>query len=189
MIDVQPLKDVIESYKTKDKLEDLRKILRNFKCDKDEDIEVFLSKFAIDYEDADVSRTFLVIDLDFPAQILGYFAIGLNSMKFDEGLIVPDAYEGIHLYENGYRPIYKLFMLGKNDIVKTNDKLPKIKMADIFNTYILDYFDSCKKYVGGRMMYIDCDKTPKLKKYYESLGFTYYDTLAENNLIRMIRRI
>jgi len=179
MIQIQSLKNSLENVK----LEVLKDTFSKFRCPKDEDIERFLSEISIDYEKFNICRTFFVMDSDIPGEILGYFSIGLNVMHFDEKIPVKDAYEGINLYENGYRPIYKLFMIGKNSLYQN-----VVKMADIFNTVIVTYLKDTQEFVGGELVYIDCD--PQLKKYYNDLGFTYYDTLEqEEPLIRMIRKI
>lgn len=178
MIKIQALRDVIDFLGCNV----LQPILKQFKCSKDTDIESFLSDYALEYEEKNVARTFLVMDDTLPLQILGYFSIGLNVMQFDEKLDVKEAYEGISLYEQGYKPIYKLFMIGKNENYANH-----VKMSDIFNKDILGYIQQSKKYVGGNLMYIDC--VPELKSYYEKLGFVYYDDLNKFELIRMIRGI
>ncbi|MDE7405589.1 MAG: hypothetical protein K2M89_01790 [Clostridiales bacterium] len=179
MLRIQSLGDALKHF-NQEKLQD---ILKEFKCAKDDDIERFLSVYAIEYERKGVCRTFLVMDTNYRQKILGYFAIGLNVMHFKKTLKVADAYEGINLYEKGYRPIYKLFMIGKND-----DFSECVKMADIFKTDVLQYIRTSQRYVGGNLMYIDC--VPELQSYYATkLGFSYYDRLDEHQLIRMIRGI
>lgn len=178
MIQIQSLRDSL-NYISRETLND---IFASFKCEKDEDIEKFLLDHAIDYEQKNICRTFFVMDTDKPGEILGYFSMGMNVMHFDEKIVVKDAYQGINLHENGYRPIYKLFMIGKNSNYKN-----AVKMANIFNDKLLGYLRIVQEYIGGDLMYIDCE--PQLKKYYSGLGFTYYDTLEEYNLIRMIRKI
>ena len=156
--------------------------LREFKCDKDKDIEKFLFSFSLDYEEKGICRTFFIMSEDYPGKILGYFAIGLNVMQFEEKLQVEEAYEGVNIHENGYRPIYKLYMIGKDDRYKEN-----FKMDSIFYDVILNYFKQAQALIGGDLLYIDCD--PVLKDYYTKLGFVTYDENPGNELIRMIRAI
>ena len=182
MLQIQSLTDSIANID----LEELMAIFSQFKCEKDEDIESFLSNVSIEYETKNVARTFLVMDTDYPGEIIGYFTIGLNVMRFDEKLDVKDAYEGVNLYENNYRPIYKLFMIGKNDLYHDY----KHKMSYVFNKYIIPYLKRAQKVIAGELVYIDCDpgENNKLKHLYEKLGFVYYDDTS-NSLIRMIRKI
>lgn len=178
MIEIQALSDALKNID----IDSLKLVLKKYKCDKDEDIETFLVNFAIDYELKNVARTFLIMSEEHPGIILGYFSIGLNVMQFDLEQEVGDAYEGINLYENGFRPIYKLFMIGKNSAYNL-----KFKMSDIFKTTILSYLKKVQDIVGGDLIYIDC--VPELKNYYEKLDFKYYDSLNDVGLIRMIRKI
>lgn len=177
-MEIQSLKDSLINIG----LPTLQTAFSSFKCEKDEDIERFLTEYVIDYENKNVCRTFFVMDEKYPGEILGYFSIGLNVMHFDEQLDIKEAYEGINLYEDGFRPIYKLFMFGKNSLYPN-----AVKMADYFNKELLGYLKETQEYVGGELMYIDCE--PQLKAYYTSLGFTYYDDVPKHNLIRMIRKI
>ena len=177
-MEIQSLRDALDNLEAGD----LLRILQTFKCPKDEEIESFLTDYAIDYEQSNVCRTFFVMDEKYPGIILGYFSIGLNVMHFVDPINVKDAYEGINLYEEGYRPIYKLFMIGKN-----SDYPRTVKMAEIFHSYTLPYCREAQARIGGDLIYIDC--IPELQSYYESLGFEYYDEMLDVSLIRMIRSI
>jgi hypothetical protein len=156
--------------------------LEKFKCEKDEDIEKFLRTIALDYEEKGICRTFFIMSEEHPGKILGYFAIGLNVMHFDEAIQVEDAYEGVNIHENGYRPIFKLYMIGKDDNFKD-----VFKMDNIFNDIVLTCFKNAQAIIGGDLLYIDCD--PVLRDYYSKLGFEYYDEDPKNKLIRMIRAL
>ena len=79
--------------------------LKQFKCEKDPDIEKFLHSIVLDYEKMGICRTFFVMSAEYPGKILGYFSIGLNVMHFNKSVQVENAYEGVNLHENGYRPI------------------------------------------------------------------------------------
>lgn len=177
-MEIQSLRDALDNLDE----DELYSILKTFKCPKDEEIENFLLDYSIEYELNNVCRTFFVMDAQHPGIILGYFSIGLNVMHFVDPINVQDAYEGINLYEDGYRPIYKLFMIGKNSSYEG-----PLKMAKIFHNVILPYCRQAQMYIGGDLIYIDC--IPELQSYYESLGFEYYDEMLDVKLIRMIRSI
>lgn len=177
-MEIQSLRDALDNLTE----EALYKIFETFKCPQDDDIENFLMDYSVDYENNNVCRTFFVMDQQYPGVIMGYFSVGLNVMHFVEPVNVQDAYEGINLYEDGYRPIYKLFMIGKN-----SDYGSALKMANIFNDTILPYCQEAQSRIGGDLIYIDC--VPELQNYYESLGFEFYDEGLKGNLIRMIRSI
>ncbi len=159
----------------------LTPFLQAFKCEKDEDIEKFLYPVALDYEEKGICRTFFIMSEKYPGKILGYFSIGLNVMHFDEEIKIEEAYKGVNIYEKGYRPIYKLYMIGKDDNFKE-----VFKMDKIFNEVVIPYLKQAQALVGCNLLYIDCE--PTLEEYYAKLGFAYYDN-AEHGLIRMIRAV
>lgn len=86
----------------------------------DNDIQMFLKKYALEYEKTGISRTILFFNEN-RTELLGYFSLGVNTMHFSEEIKefagfkkIEDAYPGINLFENDSYPIYKLFMIGKN---------------------------------------------------------------------------
>lgn len=180
MIQIQALREILNSQLVPNGT--LLDTLNDFKCERDEDIECFLYKHSINYEEQNIARTFLIMDDAKPGVVIGYFAIGLNVMHFDTSLSVQDAYEGINLCESGFHPVYKLFMIGKDDRYKNF-----VNMKDIFFGDVLRYINECQDKVGGEIFYIDCD--PNLQDYYDSLGFEYLDEIKDKDLIRMIMKI
>lgn len=54
-------------------------------------------------------------------------------MKINDFVGIEDAYEGINLYQDGFHPIYKLFMVGKDDNCPVDFSIKR----DIFDKEIL----------------------------------------------------
>jgi len=162
MLKIQSLENALDKVS----LKTIKNVFNKFKCKKDEDVEKFLNTYSIDYQNKGVARTFIIIDDKNPTDIAAFFSIGVNVYKFNKKLKIDDAYQGINLYEGDYRPIYKLFMIGKNDNYKSI-----INMKEIYKKHILNYFKYAYKFIGINFIYLDC--VPKLRHYYEQLGYEF----------------
>lgn len=161
----------------------LKSSFNNFETKKDTDISYFLKYLSIEYEKKDITRTFLIYDANNKGCLLGYFTIGLNILKLQENLKIPDAYSGVHLYEKGYHPIYKLFMIGKND-----NALKKLSIkSEIFEKEVMGRFLELKKDIGTNLVYLDCTK--ELVPYYKNLGFTFFDYDDKSKLYNLIYKM
>ena len=179
MLIVQPLSTLLKNVNE----DTLLSSFKNFCTKKDEDISRFLQTLAIEYEKTDVARTFLIYSDDFKDRVLGYFTIGLNVLQFNKNFKVQEAYDGINLYEEGYHPIYKLFMIGKDDDCPINYSIKE----DIFETEVINLIKEVKDKVGTNLMYLDC--VEELLSYYESLGFERFVYNEKCHLYLMLRAI
>lgn len=176
---IQELKDLLRFVKE----EDLSSSFNNFETKKDTDISYFLKKLAIDYEKRDIARTFLICDEEYKGKIFGYFTIGLNVLKLENDFEIEDAYKGVHLYEKGYHPIYKLFMIGKNDNCPVKFSIKE----KVFTNEVLNRFVELKDKIGTNIVYLDCTK--ELTDYYKDLGFCIFNYDKENSLYNMIYKL
>lgn len=152
--------------------EQIKDYFSNFKCKKDKDIDKFLTEYAISYEKNGVSRTTLVLDGE---KIVGYFSIGVNTISYSTDIIkklspeeVGDAYEGINLYGSEMHPIYKLFMIGKNDGAEFSN------FMDYAFNIIWARLKQCNSIVGIKLIYLDC-YGDILKDLYAKQGFIVFD--------------
>jgi hypothetical protein len=179
MVFVQPLGDLLGIIEE----DALASSFNKFYTKKDLDVSNFLKHLAIDYEKKDIARTFLIFSDDFKGKVLAYFTIGLNVLHVNRQLEVQEAYEGVNLYENGYQPIYKLFMIGKDD----NCPVALSIKHDVFEKEIVGLLKKVKKNVGTNLMYLDCVKD--LLSYYKSLGFETFDYNRKSNLYYMVKAI
>ena len=179
MIFIQPLGVMLDIFE-----EDvIASSFKNFSTKKDLDVSYFLKNLAIDYEKKDIARTFLIFSDEYKGRVLAYFTIGLNAFHIDKKLEVEEAYDGVNLYENGYHPIYKLFMIGKDDNCPIDISLKN----DIFEKEIITLIKKTKKNIGTNLMYLDC--VIELQDYYKSLGFESLEYNSKYKLYRMFRAI
>lgn len=153
---------------------------QNFSTKKDTDISNFLKTLAIEYEKKDIARTFLIFNDEYKGRVLAYFTIGLNVLKINDSVGIEDAYEGINLYQDGFHPIYKLFMVGKDDNCPVDFSIKR----DIFDREILGILKKTKNYVGTNLVYLDC--IGELLNYYKSLGFTSFGYNKKFKLFHLI---
>lgn len=145
--------------------DELLPVFKCFKTKRDEDVQNFLVENAIDYENSGAGRTYLVMNKNNKNDIFGYFTLGLNTLRFEEGFDdVKDAYPGIELYNNKQLPVYALFLMGKNDSCPEG-----FSMAKVFKKDVLNLVSEAKKRVGGSILYLDC--IDDLVTYYKKLGF------------------
>lgn len=165
----------------------------------DDDIQKFLKKYALAYERLEISRTTLIFNED-RTELLGYFTLGLNTLYFSKkvkGIAefkkIESAYPGIDLFKNNSRPVYKLFMIGKNFKTKSNNDG---FMDYCFNDLIWERICICNSFVGSNLMYLDCENNKTLINEYNKHGFEIfqeYNYKDENNepvkMVRMIAKI
>lgn len=176
-IKVQRLSDLLQNIDE----DQLISIFQQFECELDKDIATFLYTLAIPYERKNVCRTYLLVETNLN-QIVGYFAIGLNSFVFSKNIYIARAYDGMELYPYNALPVYELFLIGKDDKYKET-----YNMKEIFVNYCIPILKNCKKDVGGSIICLDC--IPDLKDYYGGLGFEYYSrrSCKDEMLYQMIR--
>ena len=200
-LEVVGLKSLIESGRSE---EEISEILLSF-CslpagDNGEvhDVEFFLHKKAIHYEKLDISRTYLVFSTYKQEIILvGYFSLAnkplviskKNFSKFSNSLKKRLLGIGHRTDSANYEcKGYLLGQLGKNfskqavsaNIISGKDLL---KLA---NDRMLVSYEA----VGGRIFYLECEDSPKLKDFYASQGFSEIQNFkSPNDLCVFVRRI
>ena len=167
----------------------------------DSDIQTFLKDYALNYEQAGISRTVLIFNEN-ETELLGYFSLGLNTLRFSKEVRkltnfqkVKNAYQGIDLFKHNSRPVYKLFMIGKNFNAKSDTSG---FMDYCFNNddLIWERICICNSYVGSDLMYLDCENNEHLIKSYKKQGFEIFEEYEYKNekdgtvkMVRMINKI
>lgn len=147
-------------------VENITEALSHFKCKFDnEDLERFLKEKAIEFEERNLTRTYLVCDT--PDRLEGYFSIGLKSIaldhvskKFKRVIASDDRVNNAH--------VFLIAHIGAS----AGSKLEKYQLL----RSAVQYIRKAQVLVGGRAIYLDCDKeNERLIKYYETFGFTVID--------------
>lgn len=139
----------------------LTQILSSFSCEKDEDIEYFLHKRAVEFEKLDKARTYLICDEE---------QINTEGFCLDQLIIY------------GYIAL-ALKVLSVPEETSTNTR----KKLDGLSGKIVTSVEA----VGGRYMMIECRDEKKLIDFYSGNGFTEINKMSdgEHIQVQMIRKI
>jgi len=158
----------------------IKKLLKTFKCEKNEDLKKFLHHKAILFELKGRSRTYLYIDIK-EKKVMAYFTVSISSLyvkNFSKETIS-------YLYGEENKiieciPCYLIGQLGKNDECKIkigNNLLNKAVNVIMESHYILN----------GRFILLDAINNDKIIKLYERNGFIGIEKLKkEKEVIKMI---
>lgn len=153
-------------------------------CEKNSDVESFLKDKAVLFEKKHKSRTYLVVDeLKLNAgvfEILAYFSLAVQVLKIPDNLSKEKIKKLDGLYKNTSEiPVYLIGQLAKNDAHK--DQIDGSEVINLALSIIMKSF----KYVGGRIILVECDDNPKLIDYYTQSGFDYFQ--RDEEFIHMIK--
>lgn len=186
---------------TVDNEELLAKFLGNFSCEEDSDIESFLHKRAILFEETAKARTYLICDQEELYKdnlvlnelvIYGYISIALNVLTVSDTVSnrLRKELDGFNAKKKGKQlesfPCYLIGQLSRNSCVPkgciTGDEL--IEYAN----YIIQ---TAVQRVGGRYMMIECQDDEHLKEFYQKNNFVEFGESVYNddNIVQMIRRL
>ena len=158
------------------------KLLKTFKCEKNQDLEIFLKQKALIFEKQKRARTFLFIDIQ-TKQVLAYYTISISLLNLKNLPIQNELLEEITGYKNNFPdliPCYLIGQLGKSDLcnLKIGNKLIKYATNKIIN---------CHYHLGGRFIILDALNNHKLLKFYAKHGFIPIEKISQNKeSIKMI---
>ena len=174
------LSSLIEQFESnKVSLDKLRETLFLFKCRKNPEEEELLHKDAIFFEQKNKARTFLLVRDN---KIIGYYSLAFKSVDLEEVSRTKrkDMTAGEVELET-----YSAYLIGH--IAKADGICDKLghDMLDGARTLIC----KAQKYVGGRLIYIDCKDEEKLIRFYENYGFKYFNTSPKTHLKQFYLKI
>lgn len=168
------LKDIYNSLGE----EKTRKILRDYKCQLNKDVEYFLKEKAIEFSKQDYSRTYIVTSQYKGKEVLvGYFAItnkvtSIKKVKLSETkrkkLLKFAIYNKESKNYNISLPL--IGQLGKN----YNNEYNKLISGDILLKLACNKVKEAQELMGGRFVFLECEDKPQLKEFYEENGFVCF---------------
>jgi len=185
-------------------LEKVSKIISDFSCPYNLDVEEFLKEKALMFSKQRIAVTYLVFASyrENPA-LVGYFALTTKYFHIDAnkiGGISKNLFKrikkfAVHDKELGKHIIAAplIGQLGKNysnnyDKLITGDELLKIAC---------DTVREALRIVGGKLVYLECEDTPSLLRFYEDNGFYNFgkreldgdekDKMSGKYLIQMLK--
>lgn len=179
------LEDICNSI-DKDKV---KKIVSDFECDLNKDVETFFKDKAIEFCRQGIAKTFIITSSFQNRQVIaGYFSIATKTVEVKKSLLnnktrkrlsrfaVNDSSNSIFEV-----PLPLIGQLGKN----YKNGYNKLISGDVLLKIACNKVKEAQKIVGGRFAYLECEDKPKLKEFYESNGFVCF---GKRNLDRDERK-
>lgn len=172
-------------------------MLSSFSCQKDDDIAQFLHHRAIEFEELQKAKTYLMIDKEYllehhDMRLLGYFTIALKVFEVPDSLSVRarkklDGFSG--KANNKQITSIPCFLIGQ---LSRNDGVPKKDMpGDILLRTAFQFIRRCVRVVGGRFVMIECKNDPKLISFYKENGFDEigFDVDDSKEMVQMLYQL
>lgn len=158
-------------------LQELQNILSGFSCPFNNDVELFLKEKAIPFERQGIAVTHLVFASYKERPVLvgyftlasKYFHINLSSTKLSSNL--KHRIRRFGIYDMDIRkeiitaPL--IGQIGKNFACNYNELITGAELLKI----ACDAVQESQAIIGGRLVYLECEDTPKLCSFYETNGF------------------
>ena len=157
---------------------EIKKILDEFECEKNKDVEYFLKQKSIEFSKLNISRTFLVTSSFKEKQVIvGYFSIANKITKIKKAPLSASQQRRIKRFANNEedKKYYTLSLpligqLGKN----FKDGYDKLISGDVLLKLACDKVREAQHLIGGKFVFLECEDIPKLKEFYESNGFVCF---------------
>lgn len=194
VINLRDIYDNLGEEKTKE-------ILKNYKCEKNKDVESFIKEKAIEFSKQDISRTYIVMSQYREKDVIvGYFSIAVKSTTIKKFILSKTKKKRLLKYAKyddvtkGYSIALPLIgQLGKNYYNEYNNLIS----GDILLKLACDKVKEIQNLSGGRYVFLECEDNENIRNFYESNGFECFgkrnlerDEIEKNNgqyLLQMIR--
>lgn len=152
-----------------------KKILKDYKCELNSDVEYFLKEKSIEFSKQDISRTYIVMSQYKKKDVLvGYFSIATKATIIKKFILSNSKRKSLMRYAKydneikGYNIALPLIgQLGKN----YNNGYNKLITGDVLLKLACNKVKESQNLIGGRYVFLECEDTEKLKDFYESNGF------------------
>lgn len=155
--------------------EDLDKIISGFSCPFNNDVEDFLHNKAVIFEKQGISATHLVFaSYKGKLVLVGYFTLASKYFHVDSKDLNAKWKRRVNrfgAYDSGIKkriitaPL--IGQIGKN----FQDRYNELIRGDELLKIACDMVRRSQSIVGGKLVYLECEDTPKLKSFYEENGF------------------
>lgn len=159
--------------------EALNKVLSDFVCTKNRDVEIFLRDNAVEFTKKNQSVTYLMLS-DLNAELLGYFTLTIKPITVDS-----------NKFSNTIRR--KLLRVGELDEERKTITLPAYLIAQLGKNYSVDLQNiitgdelleaatdaiaELQYGIGGTVVFLEAEDNDNLKKFYiENNGYKEFET-------------
>jgi hypothetical protein len=155
----------------------LRQLLSEFSCERNQDVEGFLKRQAIDFTNKNQSVTYLVFATD-DAQLLGYFALTIKPITVSGEPFsntvrkklsrVSTLNEEEHTYSLA---AYLIAQLGKNYADGANERITGAELLGL----AVNQIELLQYQAGGMVIFLEANNEDKLLSFYGSNRFQPFD--------------
>lgn len=151
------------------------RLLSLFSCPKNPDVETFLTKKAVAFERTDNARTRLILSED--GAILAYFSVSFKELLLETALLNKSQVKKLDGFSKNAERIraFLIGQIGKNFNIENNP----ISLGDILEE-IYAIIDAAKELVGGRVIILECEESPRLIELYQKHGFSLIETTDDD---------
>lgn len=169
--------------------------ISSFSCARDRDIENFLKKRSVKFEDLAKARTYLLLDKrmiqdEQKIDILAYFSIAPKVLELPEDLSTRqrkelDGFSGKMNHES--ITVLPMILIGQ---LAKNDKYLHEITGDTIMEYVFSIIQSIHNMLGGRIVSVDVRKNADgLIRFYKKYDFKESKKNQDGDLIQMIRML
>jgi len=144
----------------------IKKLIKTFKCQINNDVEIFLHHKALLFEELGRSRTYIFWDIE-NNKVAGYFSIAMSVIDIkdlDPQFIETLAGQKLKNINDFDLPCYLIGQLGKSDEYKNLEGVIILKKA-------IQILNVIHEILNGRFILLDSINDKKVIKFYEENGF------------------
>lgn len=153
-------------------------MLSFFSCPVNPDVERFLKCNAVEFTKKDQSVTYLVIDHD-NDRLAGYFSLALKPISVRADRVSKSEarklsrVSALNEENNTYTAsAYLVAQLGKNFALPEHERINGATLLEI----ALDTVRTAKYFLGGVIVFLECEDVDALMNFYMRNGFKYFDS-------------
>lgn len=157
---------------------ELLRIISDFSCPKNPDVEHFLKNSSVDFTRKNQSVTYLVLDMDDGA-LVGYFTIALKPLTVRDETVsntVKRKIKRISEFDEQTKSYtmsaYLIAQIGKN---YTNDACRRITGAELLEL-AWSVIEDMQYMGGGMVVFLEANDEEKLLTFYQDNKFRQFDT-------------
>ena len=167
----------------------VKKIISDFECDLNKDVETFFKDKAIEFCRQGITKTFIITSSFQNRQVIvAYFSIATKTVEVKKSLLNSKTRKRLSRFAVNDSsnfifeiPLPLIGQLGKN----YKNGYNKLISGDVLLKIACNKIKEAQKIVGGRFVYLECEDKQKLKEFYESNGFVCF---GKRNLDRDERK-
>jgi hypothetical protein len=157
--------------------EQLKALLKNFKCNLNKDVEYFIKEKAIQFLKLGISKTFLV-STSYKGNnvIVGYFSLTNKVTRIKKNILSNSLKKKLNRFSQNDDPKYYIVslpligQLGKNYY----DDYNTLISGDVLLKLACDKVKEAQQILGGKFVFLECEDKEILKNFYESNGFVCF---------------